>query len=173
MKKWLIRAKVDGAFTATNRGADRRSPGPLTDARRVMAESVSVELCGQVIDPTRDYFDEFRVPPHLPTNMREPGCAPCTMSALPPKADISYAQKKDRLVSFLVGTSAVQSELTIMTYQSETRREKRDDKFYTSWIVRGGIVLAIVIAALAFISTGTYPDRDVPQIIRTVPGPAS
>ena len=90
-----------------------------------------------------------------------------------PIADISYAQKKDRLVSFLVGTSAVQSELTIMTYQSETRREKRDDKFYTSWIVRGGIVLAIVIAALAFISTGTYPDRDVPQIIRTVPGPAS
>ena len=57
-----------------------------------------------------------------------------------------------------------------MTYQSDTRR---DDKFYTSWIIRGGIVLAIVIAALAFISTGTYPDRDVPQIIRTVPGPAS
>ena len=109
------------------------------------------------------------------------------MSALPPKADmcsatrhvrfvpiaVSYAQKKDRLVSFLVGTSAVQSELTIMTYQSETRREKRDDKFYTSWIVRGGIVLAIVVAALAFTSTGNYPDRDVPQIIRTVPGPAS
>ena len=110
------------------------------------------------------------------------------MSALPPKADmcsapadvrfvpiadISYAQKKDRLVAFLVGTSAVQSELTIMTYQSDTRRDKRDDKFYTSWIIRGGIVLAIVIAALAFISTGTYPDRDVPQIIRTVPGPAS
>ena len=57
-----------------------------------------------------------------------------------------------------------------MTYQSDTRR---DDKFYTSWIIRGGIVIAIVIAALAFISTGTYPDRDVPQIIRTVPGPAS
>ena len=80
------------------------------------------------------------------------------------------AQKKDHLVSFLVGTSAVQSELTIMTYESATRR---DDKFYTWWIIRGGIVLAIVIAALAFISTGNYPDRDVPQIIRTVPGPAS
>ena len=110
------------------------------------------------------------------------------MSALPPKADmgsatryvrfvpiadISYAQKKDRLVSFLVGTSAVQSELTIMTYQSDTRRDKRDDKFYTSWIIRGGIVLAIVIAVLAFISTGTYPDLDAPQITTTVPGPAS
>ena len=57
-----------------------------------------------------------------------------------------------------------------MTYESATRRA---DKFYTWWIIRGGIVLAIVIAALAFISTGTYPDRDVPQIIRTVPGPAS
>ena len=83
------------------------------------------------------------------------------------------AQKKDRLVAFLVGTSAVRSELTIMTYQSDARRDKRDDKFYISWIIRGGIVLAIVIAALAFTSTGNYPDRGVPQIIRTVPGPAS
>jgi cytochrome c-type biogenesis protein CcmH/NrfG len=56
-----------------------------------------------------------------------------------------------------------------MTYQSETRRDKRDDKFYTSWIIRGGIVLAIVIAALAFISTGTYTDLDAPQIITTAP----
>ena len=100
-------------------------------------------------------------------------CSAITNVRFVPIADISYAQKKDRLVSFLVGTSAVQSELTIMTYQSETRREKRDDKFYTSWIVRGGIVLPIVIAALAFTSTGNYPDRDAPQIIRTVPGPAS
>ena len=60
-----------------------------------------------------------------------------------------------------------------MTYQSDTRRDKRDDKFYTSWIIRGGIVLAIVIAALAFISTGTYPNRDAPQITTTVPAPAS
>ena len=56
-----------------------------------------------------------------------------------------------------------------MTYESD----KRDDKFYTWWVIRGGIVLAIVIAALAFISTGTYPDLDAPQIITTVPGPAS
>jgi hypothetical protein len=56
-----------------------------------------------------------------------------------------------------------------MTYQSETRRDKRADKFYISWIIRGGIVLAIVIAALAFISTGTYPDLDAPQIIKSAP----
>ena len=76
-------------------------------------------------------------------------------------------------MAFPVGTSAVQSELTIMTYQSDSRRDKRDDKFYISWIIRGGIVLAIVIAALAFTSTGNYPDLDVPQMTRTVPGPAS
>jgi cytochrome c-type biogenesis protein CcmH/NrfG len=57
-----------------------------------------------------------------------------------------------------------------MTYGSATRRE---DKFYTWWIIRGGIVLAIVIAAFAFISTGTYPNLDAPQITKTVPGPAS
>jgi hypothetical protein len=50
-----------------------------------------------------------------------------------------------------------------MTYQSETRRDKRDDKFYISWIIRGGIVLAIVIAVLAFISTGTYPTSTRPK----------
>jgi hypothetical protein len=57
-----------------------------------------------------------------------------------------------------------------MTDQSDLRRDKRDDKFYISWIIRGGIVLAIVIAALAFTSTN-YPD--VPQIPTTVPAPAS
>ena len=36
----------------------------------------------QVIDPTRDYFNEVMVPPHLPTNM-----SVHTMSALPPVAD--------------------------------------------------------------------------------------
>jgi hypothetical protein len=75
-------------------------------------------------------------------------------------------------VAFLVGTSAVRSELTTMTYQSDARRDKQEDKFYISWIIRGGIVLAIVIAALAFTSTN-YPDRDVPQITTTVPAPAS
>lgn len=92
---------------------------------------------------------------------------------LVPIADISYAQKKVRFVAFLVGTSAAPSELIIMTYQSDARRDKRDDKFYISWIIRGGIVLVIVIAALAFTSTGNYPDLDVPQMTRTVPGPAS
>ena len=72
-------------------------------------------------------------------------------------------------MAFLVGTLAARSKLTTMTYESD----KRDDKFYTWWVIRGGIVLAIVIAALAFISTGTYPDLDAPQIITTVPGPAS
>ena len=73
---------------------------------------------------------------------------------------------------FLVGTSAARSELITMTYQSDARRDKRDDKFYISWIIRGGIVIAIIIAALAFTSTN-YPDRDVPQITTTVPAPAS
>jgi len=60
-----------------------------------------------------------------------------------------------------------------MTDQSDLRRDKRDDKFFISWIIRGSIVLAIVIAALAFTSTGNYPDLDAPQITTTVPGPAS
>jgi hypothetical protein len=37
---------------------------------------------------------------------------------------------------------------------SELRRDKRNDKFYISWIIRGGIALALVVAVLAFISTG-------------------
>ena len=59
-----------------------------------------------------------------------------------------------------------------MTDQSDLRRDKRDDKFYMSWIIRGGIVLAIVIAALAFTSTN-YPGPDVPRTTTTVPDPAS
>ncbi len=50
-----------------------------------------------------------------------------------------------------------------MTYQSDTRSDKRDDKFYISWIIRGGIVLAIVIAAVAFISTGNNPNPTCPK----------
>ena len=73
-------------------------------------------------------------------------------------------------MAFLVGTSVARSELTTMTDQSDLRRDKRDDKFYISWIIRGGIVLALVIAALAFTSTN-YPD--VPQITTTVPASAS
>jgi cytochrome c-type biogenesis protein CcmH/NrfG len=56
-----------------------------------------------------------------------------------------------------------------MTDQSDVRRDKRDDKFYTSWIIRGGVVLALVIAVLAFISMGNYPDLDLPQITTAVP----
>jgi hypothetical protein len=56
-----------------------------------------------------------------------------------------------------------------MTDQSGLRRDKRDDKFYMSWIIRGGIVLAIVVAVLAFTSAN---DLDVPQITKTVPDPA-
>jgi hypothetical protein len=37
------------------------------------AEPVSVKLWSQVIDPTRDYFSEFLLPPNLPTNMSELG----------------------------------------------------------------------------------------------------
>ena len=89
-----------------------------------------------------------------------------------PIADISYAQKKVRLVAFLVGTSAARLGLTTMTDQSDLRRDKRDDKFFISWIIRGSIVLAIVIAALAFTSTN-YPGPDVPRTTTTVPDPAS
>jgi len=56
--------------------------------------------------------------------------------------------------------------------QSELRRDKRDDKFYISWIIRGGIVLTLVIAAFAFLSTGNYPDLDRSQITTTVPASA-
>ena len=67
--------------------------------------------------------------------------------------------------------------LTAMTYQSDANTNRRsnrsDDIFYTSWIIGGGVVLAIVIAAVAFISTGNKPDHDLPQITTTVPAPAS
>ena len=60
-----------------------------------------------------------------------------------------------------------------MTYQSDLRSDIRDDKFYISWIIRGGIVLAIVIASVAFISTGNKPNHDLPQTTTAVPAPAS
>jgi cytochrome c-type biogenesis protein CcmH/NrfG len=56
-----------------------------------------------------------------------------------------------------------------MTDQSDLRSDIRDDKFYISWIIRGGVVLALFIAVLAFISTGSYPDLEAPQITTTVP----
>jgi Phage integrase central domain/Arm DNA-binding domain len=48
---------------------------PVFESLPVQAVDVSVELCSQVIEPTRDYVNEFRVPPHLPTNISEPECA--------------------------------------------------------------------------------------------------
>jgi hypothetical protein len=58
-----------------------------------------------------------------------------------------------------------------MTDQSDLR-DKQDDKFYIWWIIRGGVVLALVIAALAFTSMN-YPDTDAPAITTTVPATAS
>jgi hypothetical protein len=58
-----------------------------------------------------------------------------------------------------------------MTDQSDLRRDIREDKFYISWIIRGGIVLAIVTVALAFTSMN-YPNLDASQITKTVPDPA-
>jgi hypothetical protein len=64
-----------------------------------------------------------------------------------------------------------------MTYQSDPntnrRNDKIDDMFCTSRIIGGGVVLAIVVAAVAFLSTGNSPDHDLPQITTTIPGPAS
>src|SRR4029453_6387722 len=102
--------------------------------------------------------------------------APSTASI----ADISQVSllileraKEDRLAAFLVGTSAARIGLTTMTYKSYLRSDIRDDNFYRSWIIGGGIVLAIVIAALAFMSTGNYLALEVPQIITTAPAPTS
>jgi hypothetical protein len=58
-----------------------------------------------------------------------------------------------------------------MTDQSDLR-DKRDDRFYIWWIIRGGVVLALVIAALAFTSMN-YPGTDAPAITTTVPATAS
>ena len=86
------------------------------------------------------------------------------------KRTLAAARKRKTASAAFSWNVAARSELTTMTYESDIRRDKRDDKFYISWIIRGGIVLAIVIAALAFTSTN-YPD--VPQITTTVPAPAS
>jgi cytochrome c-type biogenesis protein CcmH/NrfG len=72
---------------------------------------------------------------------------------------------------FLIGTSPFSPNWESMTDQNVTREDRRADRFYTRWIIRGGIVLAIVIAVLAFFSTGNYPDRDAPKIAPAVSGP--
>jgi len=116
------------------------------------------------------YYLSFEL---LPTFVSRP--APC------PGAGFFFggpvpAQKKDRLAACLLGTSAVPSGLTNMTYENDPntnrRRDISDDSFYTSWIISGGVVLAIVIAAVAFISTGNKPDHDLPQITTPVSAPA-
>ncbi len=57
--------------------------------------------------------------------------------------------------------------LVVMTYQSDSntnrRNNKIDDIFCTSWIVGGGVGIAIVIAVFAFISTGDNPDLSLPR----------
>jgi hypothetical protein len=64
-----------------------------------------------------------------------------------------------------------------MTYQSDPntnrRSDMRDDAHYTHLIIGGVVTLAIAIAAAVFISTGSNPDLDLPQITTTVPAPAS
>jgi heme/copper-type cytochrome/quinol oxidase subunit 2 len=51
------------------------------------------------------------------------------------------------------------------------RSDIRDDTTYTHWIIGGVVVLAIVIAAGVFISTGNKPDR-ASQTTTPVPAPA-
>jgi hypothetical protein len=58
-----------------------------------------------------------------------------------------------------------------MTYENETNKNRRrdinDDAHYRHWIIGGAVVVAIVIAAAAFLSTGNYADR--PQTTTTAP----
>jgi hypothetical protein len=60
-----------------------------------------------------------------------------------------------------------------MTYQNDANTSRRndisDDASYTHWIIGGVIAFAIVIAAVAFTSTGNAPDQ--PQTTATVPFP--
>lgn len=63
-----------------------------------------------------------------------------------------------------------------MTYPSDPNTNRRsnirDDTTYTHWIIGGAVVLAIVIGAAVFISTGNKPDLD-PQTTTPVPAPAA
>jgi hypothetical protein len=62
-----------------------------------------------------------------------------------------------------------------MTYPSDPNTNRRsnirDDTTYTHWIIGGAVVLAIVIGAAVFISTGNKPDLD--QTTTPVPAPAA
>jgi len=61
-------SRISGAIRSCLGKTNAADAGTLIEA-----EPVSVELWSQVIDPTRDYFSEFMLPPHLPTNMSELG----------------------------------------------------------------------------------------------------
>ena len=54
-----------------------------------------------------------------------------------------------------------------MTYQSDPntnrRSDKSDDAYCKSCIIGGGVVLAVVIAAVAFLSTGTAATTTCPK----------
>ena len=90
-------------------------------------------------------------------------------------ADVRFGEE-DRLSACLLGTSGRAVTLTIMTYQNDLntnrRSDMRDDAHCTHWIIGGVVTLAIVIAALAIISTGNKSDHNLPQTSTTVPAPA-
>ena len=109
------------------------------------------------------------------------------MSALTPKADLprgdhflilERVKEKERAPrggpTWNLGRPG---RLTGMTYQSDPntnrRSDKSDDTYCTSCIVSWGVVLAIVIAAVAFLSTGSNSNHDLPQISTAGPAPAS
>jgi hypothetical protein len=55
-----------------------------------------------------------------------------------------------------------------MTYQSDPNTNRRtnrtDETFYTTWIIRGGVGLAIIVAVFAFMSTGDNTGLDLPRL---------
>ena len=64
-----------------------------------------------------------------------------------------------------------------MTYQGDPntnrRSDRSDDTYCTACIVSWGVGLAIVIAAVAFLSTGSNSNHDLPQTSTAGPAPAS
>ena len=66
-----------------------------------------------------------------------------------------------------------------MTYQNELDTNRRsdiiDDTRYGGWIIGGVVTLVIVIAAVAFTSTGNFPDRlqTIMTVSASAPSPAT
>ena len=66
-----------------------------------------------------------------------------------------------------------------MTCQNELDTNRRsdiiDDTRYGGWIIGGVVTLVIVIAAVAFTSTGNYPDRlqTIMTVSASAPSPAT